>query len=448
MNTLLKPIILYVSSILLSSTSVEGKYQCNHDSVTPTCHQHTQAIGLSSIRPERRLLLAFDTSTLASKLGVLKGGKYGILAPDFEYLAASHKVFLHGVMIASLLSVVIYYTIIGQRSTALAKKLSMAAAVTIIGLYLIIPCIYFDVMQIDNPALRQTFALPIVIYIFRTLEASSGYAPHGATKSLGMYVTYYTFPGEILFDPKTSMPLKATRKDTIRNFTRLLRAIIVNSLLFSFLSHFDYTPFGRESRHYLHPKHIGNCFFIALYFQQCLEFMDALASTMSSAISGIKSAKMMDSPVLKSESIADFWSRRWNYLVHCVLKRSVYKPVRRYGSVTFASLAVFLASGLIHEFLNYSVEVHNRMEVPTDSIYKPSNIRLGSNLAFFVWAFAISSIERALGSFLSMGISPRAVPFFVVMTSLPFAFWFVEPYFQGRFHWDYESIVFTIIRMD
>ena len=71
--------------------------------------------------------------------------------------------------------------------------------------------------------------------------------------------------------------------------------------------------------------------------------------------------------------------------MHCALKRGVYKQIRKYRPATFASLAVFLASGLIHEYLNYTVELYHHMEVPDDSIFKPSNIRLGSNLAFFVW---------------------------------------------------------------
>lgn len=441
MNTLLL-FIYYSIIVVLSTPSVEGKYQCDFKSVPLTCHQHTQAIGLSSIRPERRLLLTFDLSA------VLGGGKYGILAPDFDYLAANHKMYVHAAMIASLLSVVIYHTMICQRRKAFAKRISTAVAAAIIAFYLAVPCIYFDSMYIKNPALRQTFALSIVIFIFRTLEAYFAYTPHGATKSLGMYVSYYIFPGEIIYDANTSMPVKARRKDIIYNFSRLLRVLVANSLLYSFMSHFDYTPFGRESRHYLHPKHLGNCFFVALYMQQTLEFIDAIASAMSSGISGIKAAKMMDSPLLKSQSIADFWGRRWNYLVHCVLKRGIYKPIRKYRSTTFASLGVFLASGLSHEFLNYTVELRNCMEVPIDSIYKPSNIRLGSNLAFFMWAFLVSSVERALGGFPSVGISPHAVPFFVLITSLPFAFWFVEPYFQGGFLWENEGIVFTIFRMD
>lgn len=197
MNTLLL-FIYYSIIVVLSTPSVEGKYQCDFKSVPLTCHQHTQAIGLSSIRPERRLLLTFDLSA------VLGGGKYGILAPDFDYLAANQKMYVHAAMIASLLSVVIYHTMICQRRKAFAKRISTAVAAAIIAFYLAVPCIYFDSMYIKNPALRQTFALSIVIFIFRTLEAYFAYTPHGATKSLGMYVSYYIFPGEIIYNASES----------------------------------------------------------------------------------------------------------------------------------------------------------------------------------------------------------------------------------------------------
>lgn len=107
MNTLTTSIYY---SIALSSAFVQGKYVCNLDSVPNTCHQQTQAIGLSSVRPERQLLLTFDLSTVTSKLGIIGQGRYGLLAPDFEYLQANHMMFLHAIMIASILSVIIYHS--------------------------------------------------------------------------------------------------------------------------------------------------------------------------------------------------------------------------------------------------------------------------------------------------------------------------------------------------
>ena len=73
-------------------------------------------------------------------------------------------------MIASILSVVIYYSVVSERRRALGMKMKMIVAGTIIGLYFIMTCVFFDTMDIKNPALRQTFVLSLVIFIFRTLE--------------------------------------------------------------------------------------------------------------------------------------------------------------------------------------------------------------------------------------------------------------------------------------
>jgi len=51
-----------------------------------------------------------------------------------------------------------------------------------------------------------------------------------------------------------------------------------------------------------------------------MAYGDVYFSLIVNAIFGLKTAKIMDNPVLKSKSIAEFWGRRWNYLFHCVLK--------------------------------------------------------------------------------------------------------------------------------
>jgi len=69
------------------------------------------------------------------------------------------------------------------------------------------------------------------------------------------------------------------------------------------------------------------------------------------AISGCRVDEVMKNPMFESRSPSDFWSRRWNLLIHRVLKGGVYKPVRKHGSIALACVAVFVASGLFHEFL-------------------------------------------------------------------------------------------------
>jgi hypothetical protein len=89
----------------------------------------------------------------------------------------------------------------------------------------------------------------------------------------------------------------------------------------------------------------------------------SLSMTGVSALAGLLTGVQMedrvsDHPLLLSESVSDFWGRRWNILIHVALKRSMYKPVRaamdsnknKY-SRTFASLAVLCVSGLYHEYV-------------------------------------------------------------------------------------------------
>lgn len=54
---------------------------------------------------------------------------------------------------------------------------------------------------------------------------------------------------------------------------------------------------------------------------------------------------------LASRSLADFWGRRWNLSVHTVLLETLWKPVRRKLGPAGATDAVFIASGLLHEYL-------------------------------------------------------------------------------------------------
>eukprot|EP00546_Thalassionema_frauenfeldii_P012146 CAMPEP_0178918672 /NCGR_PEP_ID=MMETSP0786-20121207/13954_1 /TAXON_ID=186022 /ORGANISM="Thalassionema frauenfeldii, Strain CCMP 1798" /LENGTH=58 /DNA_ID=CAMNT_0020592403 /DNA_START=719 /DNA_END=892 /DNA_ORIENTATION=+ len=58
----------------------------------------------------------------------------------------------------------------------------------------------------------------------------------------------------------------------------------------------------------------------------------------------------MANPLFTSRSPSDFWGRRWNLLVHSLLKGGIFKPVRKYFSSTVATVAAFLASGALHEW--------------------------------------------------------------------------------------------------
>ena len=69
------------------------------------------------------------------------------------------------------------------------------------------------------------------------------------------------------------------------------------------------------------------------------------------AVAGYAPEIMFRDPLLRSTSLSDFWGRRWNLLIHGLLKRTVFRPLTRRGVPAWgASVVVFAVSGLFHEY--------------------------------------------------------------------------------------------------
>lgn len=149
--------------------------------------------------------------------------------------------------------------------------------------------------------------------------------------------------------------------------------------------------------------------------------------------------KVMKNPMFESRSPSDFWSKRWNLLIHRVLKNGVYKPVRKHGSVPLACFSVFLASGLFHEFLLAVIFQPLPDQVDSQGIctacFSPA---YGYTLAFFIWQAVLIMGEIAFGRskfFQTLGTSlPSTVrTVLVISLGLPLAHMFTEPYARSNF---------------
>jgi len=119
-------------------------------------------------------MFTFDAGEVASKLGISQVlgtqvlGKFGFLAPDFVYHDSCKRVAQHIMLLAAILSVIIYKTMISKRRQTMAKKMAIAGA--IIVLLLVTPYIYFDTMGIEQSAVRQPFVMGVIMSMFRTIE--------------------------------------------------------------------------------------------------------------------------------------------------------------------------------------------------------------------------------------------------------------------------------------
>eukprot|EP01083_Nonionella_stella_P193692 715077_1 len=113
------------------------------------------------------------------------------------------------------------------------------------------------------------------------------------------------------------------------------------------------------------------------------------------SIIGYKCVQIMNCPMFLSTSPSDFWTKRWNMLIHNLLKRGIYKPIRRHCSIFLATAAVFIFSGVMHEWVVHICFVYHRTNIPQDAFFKPSNIVFGANMAFFVYGFVPIALEKA-----------------------------------------------------
>lgn len=65
---------------------------------------------------------------------------------------------------------------------------------------------------------------------------------------------------------------------------------------------------------------------------------------------GIAATAIMQSPALAT-SVGDFWSKRWNLAFHELAQQTVFRPLAKRWGARIAVGGVFLASGLIHEWV-------------------------------------------------------------------------------------------------
>jgi alginate O-acetyltransferase complex protein AlgI len=55
---------------------------------------------------------------------------------------------------------------------------------------------------------------------------------------------------------------------------------------------------------------------------------------------------------LAATSLGDFWGRRWNRIMSGLLRDLLFTPLARHVGVIVAAAAVFLYSGVVHEFVS------------------------------------------------------------------------------------------------
>ena len=128
--------------------------------------------------------------------------------------------------------------------------------------------------------------------------------------------------------------------------------------------------------------------------------------------SGVNAMPVMQNP-LRSSSLAEFWGRRWNTAFHELAARFTFTPLRPIVGRAWATVLVFLASGLIHELV-ISVPARGGYGLPTGY--------------FALQGLGVAGERTRLGRRLGLGRGWRGWLFTVAVAAGP-AFWLFPPPF-------------------
>ena len=127
---------------------------------------------------------------------------------------------------------------------------------------------------------------------------------------------------------------------------------------------------------------------------------------------GVKTTPLMDKPML-SQSLAEFWSRRWNTAFNSLAFRYTFRPLKRRTSPALAVLLVFGLSGLIHELV-ISLPAHGGYGLPTGY--------------FLIQGLGMLAERNPLGKAIGLGRGLRGWLFTLLIAAGP-VFWLFHPPF-------------------
>jgi hypothetical protein len=130
---------------------------------------------------------------------------------------------------------------------------------------------------------------------------------------------------------------------------------------------------------------------------------------------GVSAQPIMQHP-LQSQSLSEFWGKRWNLGFRQLSHDWVFAPLRRHVGVTAATLGAFLASGLIHDLV----------------ISVPANAGYGLPTAYFLLQGCGVLVERStVGARLGLGRGVLGWLWMALFTAGP-AYFLFHPWFAMR----------------
>lgn len=306
------------------------------------------------------------------------------------------------------------------QKSALGPWARKACILTLAIVSLLVPLAV--IMQGATTAGVARFQLSIfgILAFFRLLELMLSTGPKGFDVSAKNFIVYFAAQVEVCFDDKAQLvPRPAGMLWQI--ISELFQNAMFLLVCLSLGRATDYMPLlgsGTDSASlplFGFPYSLPSSWLQALDIYLMLN-ISATFQRLLIGVLGFSTMEVMRNPLLRSTSVRDFWGRRWNLLIHKLMKRTFFKPLAagsRLGRHAGGLLA-FFASGLFHEYMWLAINWDR-----AGGSYFP-----GGPLLFFFAQFALGALESMLaGTALGRVASELPAPvktFFTTAAILPF----------------------------
>ena len=361
-------------------------------------------------------------------------------------------------------AIIAYKCIIPNRGTTFAYLLGWGI---LIPLAAGIPFWFVEYLDIYNRFTNLPAATIFTCIFFKCIECMYDCTqPKYIEDSVTNYILYYSSISPFIWDDKTKTIRKITIQEIVSLSLNIFWFFLVSSILVSWMLEVDFQPFpsnvdltGFEiTKDMFRWQHIANAY-IHTWILYSIFKVGFEASGLGDNVKGFATYRVFDAPLTKSRSPTEFWTKRWNIMIHRLLKSGIYKPAAKFFSTRIAILITFIVSGVYHDYV-WQVMFHNvssKRDPTTGECVVPKGFKdnhcyepiFGRVTAFFGIVCIAMFLERPVASMFK-GTSLPKLPTFVIaqlllLPHLPFVHWYGGDWMIGGF-FEHLSIAFFRIR--
>lgn len=317
------------------------------------------------------------------------------------------------------------------------------------------PYLLLQALEVRSIVIKMSSGTSAFVVGLRTIEAMYGTSPLVVETNMRTYMIYYSSLLPFIWNPATGTRQKISSSQLLRNVASFLLSLLLLSAVLSLEMHYNFEPLGASPVHLqsfhvgwdlLSWKHVGNMYGLAVLTYATLSFGFGLTALGEQLKGCYATEPIFLNPLLTSSSPTDFWGRKWNRMIHILLKHSVFKPSNQFVTTPWAIFVTFVASGILHEyiwrlmFFRYEKDgpCHTdsenvKIEQETKDCYVPALFKL---TAFFAWNGIVMLLENRLGAIFRPLSSLMPLPLvstFVLLSALPVSHWYTGDWVHGGY---------------